>query len=334
MGRRLKSLESRLSQIRKMVLVDGLDENACKSLRPVIWKLFLGLHNEGMTVSGKRYYELTTTKPPSVMFQKIKNDTFRTLATDKEFREKVGERRLVRLLEGWVWNQLPTPVDPTTALTITPYVQGMNVISAPFLYVMPSEVEAFNCFRAFVERECPRYVCEGLEGVHEGLKLLDKCLAILDPPLFQHLRSKSLSAELYAFPSVLTFSACTPPLEEVLHLWDFLLAFGPHLNILIVIAQMYLMRDDLLNHSSPMRLLRIFPPLPSTRQLIPLCCHFVEELPEELYERLARHCWEATEKEEGTGRARRSNAGSDRGSVKSAGTATSAAKRRVPSRAR
>lgn len=158
------------------------------------------------------------------------------------------------------------------------YVQGMNVLAAPFLYVMPSEVEAFACFCAFIEKNCPLYVQPTLEGVHRGLKvgsdadgetfsaadpvadvlklpnftlmqLVDKCLAILEPNLHEHLRSKSLSAELYAFASIMTFSAGTPPLQETLRLWDFLLAFGVHLNVLCVVAQLHLMKADLLVES-------------------------------------------------------------------------------------
>jgi len=43
--------------------------------------------------------------------------------------------------------------------------------------------------------------------------------------------------------------ACTPPLDEVLRLWDFLLAFGVHLNVLCVIAQLLLIRDDVMASS-------------------------------------------------------------------------------------
>ena len=50
--------------------------------------------------------------------------------------------------------------------------------------------------------------------------------------------------------AVLTFCACTPPLSQVLHLWDFLLAYGVHMNILCVVAQLFLMRDDLLSSKS------------------------------------------------------------------------------------
>lgn len=47
----------------------------------------------------------------------------------------------------------------------------MNVLAAPFLYTMPSEVEAFFCFAKFIEECCPLYVQPTLEGVHRGLKV-------------------------------------------------------------------------------------------------------------------------------------------------------------------
>ncbi|KAK4058764.1 CDC16 protein [Microbotryomycetes sp. JL221] len=49
------------------------------------------------------------------------------------------------------------------------YVQGYNVVLAPFLYVMPSELEAYACFSAFVKRLAPRYGLPALDGVHDGL---------------------------------------------------------------------------------------------------------------------------------------------------------------------
>lgn len=49
--------------------------------------------------------------------------------------------------------------------------------------------------------------------------------------------------------AILTLCACTPPLDQVLQLWDFLLAFGVHLNVLCVIAQLLLMRDEVMSSS-------------------------------------------------------------------------------------
>jgi len=68
--------------------------------------------------------------------------------------------------------------EETSQLGFT-YVQGMNVLAAPFLYTMPSEVEAFYCFAKFIEECCPLYVQPTLEGVHRGLKVkVEICFGI------------------------------------------------------------------------------------------------------------------------------------------------------------
>lgn len=126
------------------------------------------------------------------------------------------------------------------------YVQGMNVLAAPFLYAARSEAEAFVGFYQLLTKECPGYIRGAMDGVHRGLALVDKVLGIVDPKLSMYLTSKGLSAELYAFPSVLTLSACTPPLPEVLRLWDFLFAYGPHLNIVCIAAQLVTHRDEIM----------------------------------------------------------------------------------------
>lgn len=58
---------------------------------------------------------------------------------------------------------------------------GMNVLAAPFLYTMPSEIEAFYCFSAFIEECCPLYVSPTLKGVHDGLAV--SLLSSSCPPL-------------------------------------------------------------------------------------------------------------------------------------------------------
>lgn len=127
------------------------------------------------------------------------------------------------------------------------YVQGMNVLAAPFLYAARSEAEAFVAFHQLLTRELPGYIRGAMDGVHKGLALVDKVLAVVDPKLSLYLLSKTMSAKIYAFPSVLTLCACTPPLPEVLRLWDFLFAYGPHLNILCIVAQLVIIRTQILN---------------------------------------------------------------------------------------
>ena len=143
---------------------------------------------------------------------------------------------------------LTTEGSESSAVATDPgtYVQGMNVLAAPFLYAARSEAEAFVAFHMLLTQECPGYIRGAMDGVHKGLVLVDKVLAIVDPKLSLYLTTKSMSAKIYAFPSVLTLCACTPPLPEVLKLWDFLFAYGPHLNIVCVIAQLVIIRNQIL----------------------------------------------------------------------------------------
>lgn len=229
----------------------------------------------------------------SPAYEKIRNDTFRTLTTDPLFRRRVTENSLTRVLNAIAWKLhnaneaqvngwtspptlgVPQSLDGSDNLYHSPasvstrhtlgsvtgtegseagdattshigYVQGMNVMAAPFLYAARSEAEAFAAFDRCMTEECPGYVRGSMEGVHKGLALIDQILAIVDPKLASHLAAKGMKAEIYAFPSVLTLCACTPPLPEVLQLWDFLFAYGTHLNLLCIVSQLVLVRDSLL----------------------------------------------------------------------------------------
>ncbi|KAJ9119075.1 hypothetical protein QFC22_003566 [Naganishia vaughanmartiniae] len=228
-------ISDNLKRLRRLVLTQGIPDDPVDNanetgIRGRVWKLLLRIDQ----VSAEDYLQWVDMGPSEVS-AKIRNDTFRTLATDLSFKGKVREDMLIRLLEAFAWKSkqsraeeqysgLPTSRIHSGKADISQfqfaYVQGMNVLSAPFLYVLPSEIEAFACFSKFIETCCPTYVQPTLSGVHRGLELLDRCLQAVDTELYDHLKSKNLSAELYAFPSVLTMCACTPPLDQVLKLWE------------------------------------------------------------------------------------------------------------------
>lgn len=168
------------------------------------------------------------------------------------------------------------------------YVQGMNVLAAPFLYAARSEAEAFTAFHRLLTRECPGYIRGAMDGVHKGLALVDKVLGIVDPKLSMYLTSKGLSAELYAFPSVLTLCACTPPLPEVLRLWDFLFAYGPHLNIVCIAAQLVTHRDELMASPNPSHFLRTFPAL-NAEKVQAMTLALLAKLPDDVYAEIVSH---------------------------------------------
>ncbi|KAI9813141.1 MAG: hypothetical protein M1827_004362 [Pycnora praestabilis] len=319
-----------LRELRYLVLADGVtsDSDGMSSLRIYIWLILLC----APPLPTNAYLHLIH-RGPSPAYSKIRNDTFRTLATDPLFRRRVSEASLIRLLNAVAWRlhdakeernstsrgsltniatadgspelQAASPVlasakharGPLTATTegseaggAEPgtYVQGMNVLAAPFLYAARSESEAFVAFHRFLTTECPGYVRGAMDGVHKGLSLVDKVLAIVDPRLSSYLISKGMHAELYAFPSVLTLCACTPPLPEVLHLWDFLFAYGAHLNILCIVAQLVMIRDTILTSPSPTKILRSFPPLQAAKVKM-IAISLVRKIPDDVYNDIVMH---------------------------------------------
>lgn len=128
------------------------------------------------------------------------------------------------------------------------YVQGMNILCAPLLYVMP-EADAYYAFCELIVKHCPHYMAPKLKGVERACMLVDKCLQTvrvlngnscrtetiqrnltqtftrcprvqLDADLFNHLQSHGITARIYALPLVLSLFACAPPLDELLRVWD------------------------------------------------------------------------------------------------------------------
>ncbi|ODV62236.1 Bub2p [Ascoidea rubescens DSM 1968] len=298
-------LKTGLSQLRYMILVDGLKTpqgyDSCP-YRVYVWSILLRVNSNNST---KVYLNLVSKGPP-LSYSKIKNDTFRTLTKDLVFLSKVSEQSITRVLSAFAWYQEDSTINNNNNnnnnninninnIRISPYVQGMNILVAPFLYISKSEPEAFSLFHSLLTNYCPLYVTSTIEGVHTGSMLVDIILKKIDPKLHSYLNLKLLKTEIYAFPSVLTLCACTPPLNEVLILWDFLFSYGIHMNILFIVAQLILIRNDILQSSSPMKLLRNFPNLKS-KQIIKLSISFITKLSDEMYQLLVKHPYDSSVK--------------------------------------
>jgi len=286
-----KELNIALNKLRNMIYEFGLPDGSeimmnsyTASLRGKIWKILLGVYR----VSASEYLKYVG-KRKSKFYEKIKNDGFRTLRTDEKFKQKVTDNMIVRLLNAFVWSKEKEKIVSDVNCNFT-YVQGMNVIAAPFLYVLP-EMEAFYAFSTFIQYYCPLYVHSSLIGAHAGAKLLDICLEIIDPELYDHLTKNQLTAEIYAFSSILSFSACTPPLQELLCLWDFLFAFGVHLNIIFVISQMIIIREELLNEKNPYHKLRNFPNL-NAKLIIAVTISLIPKIPKDIYTKIVKHTYD------------------------------------------
>lgn len=196
-----KNVTEARRELRLHVLNEGIpsENDGTSKLRSIIWSILLKVP----PMDTEDYLDLIDLGA-SLAYQKIRNDTFRTLASDPLFKNKVNELSIIRVLNAHAWTAVKSGTIKGRPMkedeSELPYVQGMNILAAPFLYACNSEVIAFALFNAWVTREIPLYIKSSLAGVHMGVKLLDRCLERLDNKLYTHLKSKNLAAEVYAFP--------------------------------------------------------------------------------------------------------------------------------------
>ncbi|AMD20885.1 HDR143Cp [Eremothecium sinecaudum] len=279
-------VQSSLSQLRYLVLSEGVPTDRERRKRCYVWSILSRTSMEGAT---SRYVELVKKgEPAGAIFKKIQNDTFRTFSTDTVFREVVSEHALSRCLCCFAWEQQRRRNGGGTGVRVAPYVQGMNVLLAPLLYSCPSEAMAFRLFETVCHKVIPTYLDNSLSGVHTGARLLDVCLRVVDPKLGSFLADNLLTAEIYGVPAILTLSSCQKPLDEVCKLWDFMFAYGFHMNILFIVAQLVTLRSRIMQSDSPMNLLRQMPEFDAD-EIIRLGVGFVAKIPQGLYDLLVRH---------------------------------------------
>ena len=281
------ALNQTLSTIRSTILFHGIPitphppSSPSPSLRGRLWQILLGLG----PISADKYIALVR-RGKCDKYSKIRGDSFRTFPQDSQFTAAVAEEEIVRVLNAFVHQFSVAGVEGRYVFT---YCQGMNTICAPMLFSM-GELGAYYSFCHFIARLTPLYWLSSHIGVEAGCKLVDRCLQAIDPVLHSHLKQAGLHSYLYAFHCVSSFSASVPPFSELLTLWDFLLAFGPHLNIVIVAAQIIALRVALLNTTNPKAILdyRKWPPL-RARVMIAMCMSFLSYIEPELYEDIRWH---------------------------------------------
>ncbi|PVU90594.1 hypothetical protein BB559_004560 [Furculomyces boomerangus] len=254
----------------------GNDPVEQKRLRAIIWLILLRIRS----CSTQKYLDILKLCP-SKNNEKIKDDCFRTLASDSDFQNNVPKKSLIRILNAIVVDEAP---DPDGSFS---YVQGMNVILAPLAYVL-QEPFAYYAFKELLSQKCPLYFKHKIPGVYSGIMLVDECLAFLDPKLFMYLHLNKVSGAVHYLPSVMTLSACSPPLDELLRLWDFFLAFGVHYNIVCIVARVLSMKEMLLTSDRPSELLNNLPKL-NASSLIKRTMYLYKLLPPNLIDLLKAH---------------------------------------------
>ncbi|KAJ2964904.1 hypothetical protein NQZ79_g353 [Umbelopsis isabellina] len=291
-------IEASLDRLRLYILEHHLD-NSTQKYRPKIWKALLEVYY----VSASCYIDLCQAGP-SCAKDDVENDTVSATADEDNEVNSSSITKSQRILNAFV--RLHTDKSRLTSTETVfkskllwkhqpkywqfSYVQSMSCLVLPFVNVM-SELDAFFSFTTFVRHCCPLYVQPNCIGARCGAKLLEACLKILDPELLGYLHGKGLDAEEYAHQDISTFSASALPFSETLHLWDIMLAFGFHLNIVFIVARLVRRRKKILCSTSPYHLLRAWPPL-DAETVISDSFYMVKRLPESLYLQLVRHTFD------------------------------------------
>lgn len=170
-------------------------------------------------------------------FDNIIGDVSRTYNGNTLFWSKVSRESMIRILKIFVIYEKGV------------YVQGMNVVLAPFLYVF-NEHEAFALFKNFVSSVCPRYFEYNMSGVYDGILLFEQCIQALDSELHRTLVSKLTSFQVFSFPAILTFFASMEPLSELLLIWDFLFEFGAWNVVLLMCCYVISLKEIILREPS------------------------------------------------------------------------------------
>lgn len=328
-----EKIKLRYEKLRRLVVLKGIPSESVNestthqthcSLRGRVWKMLLGVQS----VDAQEYVYQVQRTTSVEMSEKIEKDIERTFKNNVTFHNRVTDDQLRRVLNAYV-NSMDVGEEDgedgeedgeerrgTGHATERKeqsgkrrqrrnskkessgglYVQGMNVLAAPFLYVM-NELDAYSCLRRLLNHHCPQYITKDLHGAQHAAQLLQEILKHIDPILENHIHTMYNGdwGSVTSLPTLLSMSADKPceTMDELLKLWDVLFALGVHMNVIFVVAHMILMRNVLLkgNHQLLQSTLCVHKNvLPMKANLIiSLSLHIVQKLPNDVYDRLECH---------------------------------------------
>jgi cell cycle arrest protein BUB2 len=163
-------ISDNLKRLRRLVLTRGIPEDSDEdgiSIRARVWKLLLRIDH----ISAEDYLRWVDMGPsemsaksecslrlrvsvPLIPLRLVKNDTFRTLATDLSFKGKVREDMLIRLLEAFAWKNSQNQPQEYSGLPSNAYNGKKEKGRLEFTYVQGKSLEGHStspltvpCFR-------------------------------------------------------------------------------------------------------------------------------------------------------------------------------------------
>lgn len=272
-------LSNALKQLRYSLLTNK--SHISSKLRIELWCILLQIDLNGITtdyING-----VTTMKEENIYldwYKKIDQDISRTFINTSLSKNPTKQKQLKRILYLFAYNN-------------NFYIQGMNVILAPILTMTDIEPIAYAIFDKLMLK-LNNYYNESLslDRIHKGCKLVETVLSKIDPKLYKKFNKLSYPLHLLVVPSIMTLSGNAEPVIEVLKMWDFIIAYGVHLNVLFIVAQLVIVRDTILKINSEEELfnyLRKMPKIDDGMRVVKLGIGFIDRLGRDFLQELIDH---------------------------------------------
>ncbi|KAL6928794.1 hypothetical protein ACO0SA_002123 [Hanseniaspora valbyensis] len=272
-------LSNALKQLRYSLLTNK--SHISSKLRIELWCILLQIDLNGITT--EYINGVTTMKEENIYldwYKKIDQDISRTFINTSLSKNPTKQKQLKRILYLFAYNN-------------NFYIQGMNVILAPILTMTDIEPIAYAIFDKLMLK-LNNYYNESLslDRIHNGCKLVETVLSKIDPKLYKKFNKLSYPLHLLVVPSIMTLSGNAEPVTEVLKMWDFIIAYGVHLNVLFIVAQLVIVRDTILKINSEEELfnyLRKMPKIDDGMRVVKLGIGFIDRLGRDFLQELIDH---------------------------------------------
>lgn len=194
--------------------------------RPKIWAECSGALSKRIPGFYRDLISQPSEMDDSVIISQIEMDINRTLTDNIFFRKGPGVTKLNEVLRAYARH------NPEVG-----YCQGMNLIAANLLLIMPSAEDAFWVFVSIIERILPKgYYDHSLQASRADQQVLRQYVREVLPKLSQHLDELSIELEALTFQWFLSvFTDCLSA-EALFRVWDVVLCINDGSTFLFQVA--------------------------------------------------------------------------------------------------
>ncbi|KAH9600544.1 Small G protein signaling modulator 1/2 [Trypanosoma melophagium] len=119
------------------------------------------------------------------------------------------------------------------------YCQGMSDVLSPIILLAETEVEAFMCFRCFIEEHCGNNFRHDVRvGMEVQFRALRALIRFFVPRLFTHLVSQHADDMGFCFRWLLMLFKREFPIDDAMLLWDVVIScpYTPHFELFVAAA--------------------------------------------------------------------------------------------------